>query len=469
MSVHFENVSPGFNATITVHSSSHEFTSKIDISIHNVNKDIYYNFVLLQKDKIDNIDLLDTNGNHICTYKPDIIFLNNSLDPIIQTIITTCISVVSNTNNEEPLDEMIAKPCCIHHFQNEMFPSAFTGYNPKQILDAYNVNPNLSSVLFKPIITIVIAYSYPNLQKDFNTFCKLFSLSPSTLKIVTLDPNKRQNSGWAMEECLDVQWAYAMNPNAIIQVVEAKTSSFDDMFAAVQYASFPPPGSPILLPDVISMSWGATESGFQTNYDKFFSNSLISYVAATGDNNFPCYPATCPRVLAVGGTSLSLNTNNKRIKETTWSSAGCGLSSVYSKPPYQTNIPSITKYKKRVIPDLSGVANSATGVAVIYQGRQTIVGGTSVSTPIVAGILSISASKRKELKKQPFTTINNKIGNNLQQLLYSLYNTTFYKNNFYDVSIGYDGNFAASQGHDIATGLGVMNGQEITTTLINAK
>lgn len=460
----FEDIYPGFNAKIIIYPETTEFTSKIDILILDTKTNVSYSFILLQKIGEDKIHLLDKNEKHICTL--DNTSINDSSESIIKLVITTCISTLHMENNTIVEQVLTAKPCYIDHFQNEMYPSAFTGFTPQQIRTAYNVKPEMASQINKAVITIVIAYSYPALQRDFNTFCKLYNLPPSTLKIATLDPKKKQDSAWAMEECLDVEWAYAMNPGAIIQVVEARSSSFDDMFEAVKYASNPPTGSKITVPDIISMSWGANESSRQVNYDKFFSNQSVIYVAATGDNNFCCYPATSPHVLAVGGTSLSVNVKNQRMKETTWSSAGCGFSSIYSKPTYQAN--TSNKYTKRIVPDVSGVANSSTGVVVIYNNRQQIVGGTSVSTPIAAGILSIPFSKRSEMKKTPFTTINN-VSNNLQSVLYSLYNNqTLYGEHFYDIKIGYDGVFKASSGFDLTTGLGVLNGETIANTLTNS-
>jgi len=460
----FEDIYLGFNAKIIIYPETTEFTSKIDILILDTKTNVSYSFILLQKIGEDKIHLLDKNEKHICTL--DNTSIDEMGDSTIQLVITTCIATLHIENNEHLNQVLTAKPCYIHHFQNEMYPTAFTGFTPTQIRKAYNVNPELASQTNKAVITIVIAYSYSGLQRDFNTFCRLYNLPPATLKIATLDPNKKQDRGWAMEECLDVQWACAMNPGATIQVVEARSSSFADMFEAVQYASNPPTGSNITAPHIISMSWGANENTSQVYYDKFFSNQSVLYVAATGDNNFCCYPAVSPHVLAVGGTSLSVNGQNQRTKETTWSAAGCGFSSIYSKPTYQSN--TSNKYAKRIVPDVSGVANSSTGVVVIFNDRQYIVGGTSVSTPIVAGILSIPCSKRSELNKPAFTTVNN-VSNNLQSVLYSLYNNpALYGQHFYDIKIGYDGVFVAGSGFDLATGLGVMNGETIANTLTNS-
>jgi len=466
MPIHFfENVYYNTNAEVVVHSDA-GFTSKIEIHIHEVLSDIKHTFTLSQQKDETTTDLLDESGNILSSLKnTSIQGAFDSITSLIQVIITTCISSrITSLKKTNP--QMIAKPCYIHHHQNELRPMAFNGYTPKQIQKAYNVDTSVASKTNPGIVTITIAYTYPNLQKDFDTFCKKYGLPLKKLKIVSL--GTEEDSGWAMEECLDVQWVYAMNPNATIQVVEAASSSFDDMFAGVQYASNPPTGSPLKKPDVISMSWGAGESLIQTFYDKYFSDKSICYLASSGDNNFCCYPSTSNNVLSIGGTTLYLDGNNNRTKETTWMSAGCGVSSVFTKPSYQNNMILLNKYKKRVIPDVSGVANASTGVCVVYDGSTYIVGGTSVSCPIMAGILSIAFSYRKELKKKSFTTVNG-VNNNLQKFLYNLQKTPqVYTTNFYDIIIGKDGEYQSGKGHDIATGLGVPIGSKLIKTLIDA-
>ena len=458
----FENVYDDMNAEVVMHSDSDLITS---IEIHILSADTKNSFTLKQEKNETN--LLDNSNNIICALKN--VSIQGPLDSIsslIQVIITTCISTLHKSLKKTDVDiQMVAKPCYIQHHRNELQPMSFNGYTPDQIRTAYNVNPALASNKTPGVVTVTIAYTYPNLQKDFDTFCRKFSLPLKKINIVSL--GTEEDSGWAMEECLDVQWVYAMNPSVIIQVVEAASSSFDDMFAAVQYATSPPPGSPLKKPDVISMSWGASESSAQTAYDKYFSDKNISYLASSGDHNFACFPSTCNNVLSIGGTTLYVDSNNKRNKETTWMSAGCGMSSIVSKPSHQSNMPSLNKYNNRIVPDISGVANSSTGVCVVYGGNTHIVGGTSVSCPIMAGILSIAFSKRKELRKPAFTTVNG-APNNLHTFLYNLYKVPqTYKTNFYDITLGKNGDFQSGQGHDMATGLGVPIGVNLIQTLIN--
>jgi len=463
----FENVYLNTNAEVVVHSDL-GFTSKIEIHIHEVLADIKHTFTLSQQKDETTTDLLDESGNILSSLKnTSIQGAFDSITSLIQVIITTCISTMSTSLKKTNIQmQMIAKPCYIHHHQNELRPMTFTGYTPQQIQKAYNVDTYVASKTNPGIVTITIAYTYPNLQKDFDTFCENYGLPLKKLKIVSL--GTEEDSGWAMEECLDVQWVYAMNPNATIQVVEAASSSFDDMFAGVQYASNPPPGSLLTKPDIISMSWGAGESPAQTLYDKYFSDKSICYLASSGDNNFCCYPSTSKHLLSIGGTTLYLDPSNIRTKETTWMSAGCGVSSVFTKPSYQNDMTSLSKYGNRVIPDLSGVANASTGVCVVYGGSTSIVGGTSVSCPIMAGILSIAFSYRKELNKKSFTTVE-KEENNLQKFLYKLYkNKQVYSSNFYDITIGKDGDYQSEKGYDIATGLGVPIGATLIKTLIDA-
>jgi len=385
--------------------------------------------------------------------KRQIMFANQIID-------YTC----NNTSNN-----LINDIKCNHYIKfstPEITPSINISYNPKQIRTAYNYPSSLPISLKttrKPVITIVIAYHYANLQKDFNTFCQNNNLPSYTLQIEDLGKgNTNQtsiNTGWAQEECLDVQWAYAMNPNAIIRVVAAKSSSPAHLFYAVQYASTSSTYGQV--PDIISMSWGAPEFKGQNNYDSVFSNPNICYLAASGDSNYVGYPSSSPNVLSCGGTSLHLNNDNTRSRETTWPSAGCGASLYTSKPLYQKSINNITKYAKRCIPDIACVANPNTGVAVVYNSITYIFGGTSVSTPMFAGILSLGIQNRLNKNKQPITTVltNTNQKNLLQNLLYTkIYNNgsnLTYTNNFYDVTSGQDGNYLGGSNFDVPTGLGV--------------
>jgi len=339
------------------------------------------------------------------------------------------------------------------------------GYSPAQLKSIYNVQPVVpANNIRKVSITIVIAYHYANLQNDFNTFCSKFGLPACKLNIYQL--GNKSNPGWGLEECLDVQWSYAINPNATINVVEAASASYSDLFSAIQYANTK------VKSDIISMSWGGLESSSQTLYDKYFNNTSICYLAASGDSNSVSYPATSPNVIACGGTTLNSTSPsyNNRSSETTWTSAGCGVSVIYNKPSYQSLAPNFDKYTKRVIPDISGIANPSTGVQVCctgYKSRVTWleIGGTSLSCPVNAALLSLSIQKRLNAGKPAITSAFQSTKVNLLQNY--LYKNLLYSQKFYDVSSGVDGIYTAGSGVDVPTGLGVPQITFISNDIVN--
>src|SRR5437667_260429 len=62
---------------------------------------------------------------------------------------------------------------------------------------------------------------------------------------------------------------------------------------------------------VVSMSWGSSEFPGENFYDGYFTtpggHRGVTFVASSGDDGTTSWPATSTNVLAVGGTTLSLN------------------------------------------------------------------------------------------------------------------------------------------------------------------
>ena len=115
------------------------------------------------------------------------------------------------------------------------------------------------------------------------------------------------------------------------------------------------------------------------------------YFAASGDSPGTSYPAVSPNVVAVGGTSISRNrTNGNYVSQSAWSSGGGGPSRYEKRPSYQSSI-SRTVGNARGIPDVSAVADPNSGVWIYDSaaGGWIVVGGTSVATPVVAGITNL--------------------------------------------------------------------------------
>src|SRR5438477_222707 len=132
----------------------------------------------------------------------------------------------------------------------------------------------------------------------------------------------------------------------------------------------------------VSLSWGGSEDPGQTVYDATLDHPGVAITAATGDDGFAAgasYPATSPYVTAVGGTTLS-PASGGGWTETAWSGGGSGCSAVEPKPAWQHD----TLCTRRTEADVAAVADPYTGLDVYSEGSWQVIGGTSLSTPLVA-------------------------------------------------------------------------------------
>ena len=307
-----------------------------------------------------------------------------------------------------------------------------TGLTPTQIRKAYN----LPSTGGSGTIAIIDAYDCPTVQNDFVTFSQQFGLPTTNFEKHKMNPNTVVDTGWALEISLDVQWAHAIAPNATILLVEAQTALLNDLLAAVSYASH---RADVV---VVGMSWGGSEFQGQSSYNSYFtSNHGVVFFSSTGDSGAGViWPSTSQNVVAVGGTSLTLNPDGSVASETAWSGSGGGISANELEPQYQItyNIP--VANGKRCVPDVSYDGNPATGFPVYdttaYGGQSGWfqVGGTSAGAPQWAAIHSLGLSVSS---------------NNLyQDAKWS--GPTYFR----DITSGSNGAYSAAPGYDLVTGLG---------------
>jgi hypothetical protein len=281
-----------------------------------------------------------------------------------------------------------------------------------------------------------------------------------------------QNSGWAGETALDIEWAHAIAPGANIVLVEGKNSS--SLNTAVNYART------LAGVSVISMSWGGGESSGESSDTTFTTPSNhtgISFFAASGDTGGQViYPAASQNVVAVGGTSLTLNGDNSYNSELAWSGGGGGASAFVSTPSYQqiidpsTGLP-VYSGSKRGTPDVSYDSDPNTGFAVINNGSLEQVGGTSDAAPQWAALVAL-ADQGRALAGWSTSTVNLRSDNNSTsqsatqaptQLLTALYSLP--DGDFHDVTSGSNG-YSATTGYDLATGRGSPKAQLVIAGLI---
>lgn len=346
-------------------------------------------------------------------------------------------------------------------------------------------NPNLTTA--NPdgggeTIAIVDAFDDPQAAADLAYFSDQFGIPFHIPKFNVVyasgtQPPVDTSGGWELEESLDIEYAHAMAPKAKLYLVEAKSNYYTDLFQAVAVATNLvicgqtelnastgavgqcPAGSTGY--GEVSMSWGGQEFSGESAYDAYFTTPHVVYFASAGDSAGVIYPSASPNVISAGGTSTarSLVTGNL-IAEIAWSDAGGGASDYELRPPYQNGIAGIAG-PSRATPDISSDANPNTGVWIYdsfpLEGESNpsnwwIVGGTSVSSPTLAGI--INAAEAKSGKWAASTTAE-------LAGVYSLLPTPKYEADFNDITYGacnyYSGSFA-DRGYDLCTGVGSPKG-----------
>jgi subtilase family serine protease len=305
--------------------------------------------------------------------------------------------------------------------QSNTNPTPILCYGPFQIRQAYGVNSLLSKGITGKghAVTIIDAFGSPTLQSDFAAFDAAWGLPDATLNVIAPFGVNGSDFGWAIETTLDVEWAHAMAPGATINLVVAATGNDVDIYNAIKYAVDQNLG------DTISQSFGENESCMDPTLEQAMHqvyheavNKGISVFAASSDSGSAqtnctstslveavSYPASDPWVTAVGGTALTANAvTGKYIGETAWNesstfgaASGGGYSVLFSRPNYQDG--SVGKTPGRAVPDVALNASVNGGVLVFITDPSTgqlavfIVGGTSVSSPEFAGIVTDGAQK----------------------------------------------------------------------------
>ena len=261
--------------------------------------------------------------------------------------------------------------------------------------------------------------------------------------IYNMPNNPRQDpGGWYGEETLDVEAVHGMAPNANVVFVGAP-NNYQDLDAAMNHFV------DMHLGQIVSNSYGfpteALPKGFVIPMEQTLMQGAaegIGIYFSSGDNNDESlsvgyitadWPASSPYVTAVGGTSAAFGAGNSYDFETGWGTkrsrwnspsscsgwcpappngtwlygAGGGVSCLFAAPSYQTSAgvsPTAPAgglcpgFGGRGVPDIGAIADPNTGYLIgqtqsfpsgpAYSEYR--IGGTSLSSPIFAGLMALS-------------------------------------------------------------------------------
>jgi hypothetical protein len=323
-----------------------------------------------------------------------------------------------------PRDNWVGRPM---HISTLVDPFALSGYSPSQIRGAYGL-PSSGGV--GATIAIIDSFDSSNIRNDLAVFSTRFDLpapSNSNFEVHPMSANMDTNSSWTEETCLDVEWAHAIAPDAKILLVEAQSDDSTDLLAAINYTRY---RSDVVA---VSMSWGTPEYSQEVIDDlTFLSSNSMQFFAASGDNGTIMWPASSPLVVAVGGTSLNLNSDGSVNSEIAWSGSGGGVSRYERISSEQKNY-GLTG-TKRCVPDVSYDADTSTGFLAYCNSQWYKMGGTSAGTPQWAAMYALGRSATNAY-------------------LYAKAKT-FYSSYFRDITSGSNGAYNATTGYDFVTGLG---------------
>src|SRR5664280_347597 len=351
-------------------------------------------------------------------------------------------------------------------------------YYPSQIAGAYNAT-GLGTGSGQTIAISELANPAPS---DLSSFWNTAGVSQSTGNVTRIDinggPASSPDSGSIQEASLDVEWCGAIAPGALIRVYGSNISDATGFDQTSQQILSDITANPGLHQFSFSFGWNESESDadylvIEAQFMASLANAGVTVFAATGDggsNPDPStgqysvrdpldilYPAADPSVIAVGGTSLQLNPDGSVLSETAWSGSGGGLSGYFARPSWQASLTGLGG-TTRMVPDVAAAADPTFGAAVIINGAQMTIGGTSWATPIWAGLCAIINQVRANSSQAPLGLLNPRI--------YGLIGSSPFP--FRDITSGSNGAYRAGTGYDLVTGLGVPNAAALAQASLGA-
>jgi kumamolisin len=345
------------------------------------------------------------------------------------------------------------------------------GYAPKDLLTAYNLT-EVSANGSNQIIALFELGGY--LASDINEYTKYFGLPAAKLKNILVDGGS--TSGIDPEVVLDIQLALALAPESQIYVYEGPNSDQGVLDTYNRIATDN-------LAKQVSTSWGLGEN-YVSSQQLQAENAIFLQMAAHGQtiysaagdsgayDDYPSKtlvvddPASQPYVVGVGGTKLVVNSGSGAYgEEVVWNdglgngAGGGGVSTVWSLPSWQKNVPTVYSKTHRNVPDVSLNADPETGYSIYYDGQWTIFGGTSCAAPLWAAFTACINQERLASQAPVLGFAN--------PLLYAIGVGSSYAVDFHDITVGNNYYYQAGKGYDNASGWGSFNGANLFASLTN--
>jgi len=318
--------------------------------------------------------------------------------------------------------------------------------HPQQVKGAYGISGFDGS---GQTVAIIDAYAAPTILQDVNQWSVNRGLpkfqgnqltqvvAPGTFHHPESGGKNKQNpQGWYGEETLDVEAVHGMAPGANVVFIGAP-NNFQDLDAALNHLV------DRHLAQIVSNSYGFNTEALPFGFIKPYEDTILQGAAegigiyfSSGDNSDESlvigtrttdWPASSPFVTAVGGTSLAVGAGNNYLIETGWGTrtsswrattktwsppppgswlygSGGGVSRLFAEPVYQLGVvqPAVFAVQGRTgraVPDIAALGDPNTGYIIgetqtfpdgTVKYSEYRIGGTSLSSPIMAGIMALA-------------------------------------------------------------------------------
>jgi pseudomonalisin len=351
-------------------------------------------------------------------------------------------------------------------------------YDPATFNITYNAG-NTPSAANTPVA--IFAVGDPTIAiADFREGESKFGMPQVPVNIIHVGPASGDATGNG-EWTLDMTYAQGMAYNVQrIDLYTAGSFAFSDLVVALnKWAS--DDMDPIMNASVGGCEVFPYQSGDMLAGDMVLVEAAAqgqTLFASTGDTGGYCgvagvppnggaggipmveYPASSPYAVAVGGTDLFSNVDGTYLGEDAWQSGGGGLSQFEYSPAWEspTQLVGTTPvgYTFRGLPDIAYDAGIETGGLTWNAGVSYINGGTSLSSPMAAGVYARMQSAH---------------GNALgfaPPVLYAAYRAataqqingpppTQLLGGFHDILTGTNGNYTSLPKYDYTTGMGSLD------------
>ncbi|QBD81374.1 peptidase S53 [Ktedonosporobacter rubrisoli] len=384
-------------------------------------------------------------------------------------------------------------------------------YTPDQIASAYNLRDFYQAGIQGQGQSVALFELSDFDSADLTAYAACFGHSHTPVQAITVGSTPAIFDSGSLEAELDAELVLSAAPQlSMLKIYKAANNPAGILAEWAQIVQDAVP--------IVSVSWGQCEQtsdpGMLQQENVLLKEAALqgqTILAASGDSGSAgCYfdndknptalsaldPAAQPFVTSVGGTSLTL-AGNAYGHETTWNSppsalsiggaSGGGISHYWSAPDWQDAPGVRNKYTTgqpchapagaicRETPDVALHTDISRGY-IVYCGLiqagcnkgnpWLVVGGTSAATPLWAAFVALANTF--SLRQGGFNL------GFINPLLYQIARDgAKYKASFHDVTTGNSdygsknhGLYPATEGYDLATGLGSYNAYALASNLV---